>query len=75
MLLKKCNNRQEAVTEGFVEVRNKMVHRYCPVISEGGQSDGACPPSVISLFIMGLPRQLKCTSSLDLKASAESQTA
>lgn len=80
MLLKQCNNRKEAVTEGFpcefIKPVEKRVHRHCAVISGGvrrGQSDsvkcrGTCPPSVISLFIMGLPRRGTykelCTSAL-----------
>lgn len=42
VLLKKCNNREEAVTESFpwefIKPEEKIVHRHCAVIS--GRGDG-----------------------------------
>lgn len=35
---------------------------------------GTCPPSVISLFTMGLPRQLKCTFSFGAESDVPDAT-
>lgn len=64
MLVKQCNNGEEAVTEGFpwefMKPEEKVYTNNVLSSHMGGHDSvkckGTCPPSVISLFIVGLPR-------------------